>query len=188
MLSVTIRPIASHGAKGLLQLGFNIDEHHPSFSELREQLLNSYRQHLCVATKLFPQIEELLHHISTHNLKWGIVTNKPAWLTEPLLKQLGLFSKAGCVVSGDSVTKSKPHPDPLLYACKLLNCQPHECVYIGDAHRDIAAGISAGMHTLIARYGYIADSDQPKLWNASAMIHNPVELIDWIKQQNVIHA
>lgn len=184
----TVRPIASHGTKGLLELGFNIDEQHADFPKLRDELLDVYQQNLSAQTKLFPGTEQVLDFIEKNNLRWGIVTNKPGWLTEPLLKQLNLFNQAACVVSGDTLEKRKPNPEPMWHACNLLNCKPEQCVYIGDAERDIEAGIRAGMHTLIAMYGYIATTDAPHTWGADAMVESPLEIITWVKQQHAFRA
>lgn len=176
----SIRPVASHGTKGLLQLGFNIDETDQNFINLRDEILAVYAQHLSDQTKVFAGIDEVLTYIDKNNLQWGIVTNKPGWLTEPLLKQLNLFEKTVCVVSGDTTTNRKPHPEPLLHACTLLQCKPQQCIYVGDAQRDIEAGINAGMKTLIAAYGYIAETDHPHTWGADAIIQSPLEIIEWL--------
>lgn len=177
-----IRPVVSHGAKGLLELGFNINEHHADFIKLRDELLHVYRQTLAVHTKLFPEIEQVLNFITENNLHWGIVTNKPGWLTEPLLKELNLFTQAACVVSGDTLTKRKPDPAPMWHACELINRKPEHCIYIGDAERDIEAGKRAGMRTLVAMYGYIATTDTPHTWGADGMIQCPSEIIEWLRK------
>jgi len=178
----TIRPVASHGAKGLIQLGFNITEADPDFEKLRQEFLEIYQQHICVQTKMFPGISEVLNYLTKNNLPWGIVTNKPGWLTDPLLTKLNLPFHPGCVVSGDTVNNRKPHPEPMLYACDLLQCNPQECVYIGDAERDIQAGENANMHTLIALYGYISKDEYPETWGADAMIQSPQEIIEWLEK------
>jgi phosphoglycolate phosphatase len=176
----TIRPVVSHGAKGLLELGFKLTEEHTDFPRLRDELLNIYQQNLATHTQLFPEMLELLNFIKKQKLNWGILTNKPGWLTEPLLKQLNLFPQTNCVVSGDTLTKRKPHPEPMWHACQLLNCKPEDCIYVGDAERDIIAGKRAGMRTLIAMYGYIATTDTPHTWGADGMINSPAEIIEWL--------
>jgi len=177
----TIRPAASHGTKGLLQVGFNITESDPDFPKLRDEFLEIYQQHLCDQTKLFPGIPAVLSYLVKNNLQWGIVTNKPAWLTDPLLTQLNLPIKPICVVSGDTVSNRKPHPEPMLHACKLIPCNAGQCVYIGDAERDIQAGKNTNMHTLVALYGYIGKNDHPETWGADAMIQQPEEIIGWLE-------
>jgi len=64
--------------------------------------------------------ETVLATLESRGLPWGIVTNKPGWLTDPLLEALDLGRRAACAVSGDTVSERKPHPLPLLHAARLL--------------------------------------------------------------------
>jgi N-acetyl-D-muramate 6-phosphate phosphatase len=108
------------------------------------------------------------------------VTNKPAWLTDPLLAQLGLARRACCVVSGDTVAERKPHPLPLLHAAQVTGVDPRRCVYVGDAERDIVAGRAAGMLTVAAAYGYLGAEDDPAAWAPHGIIHRPEQVTDWL--------
>jgi N-acetyl-D-muramate 6-phosphate phosphatase len=175
-----VRPLAGHGGKGLIKAGFKIDEQHPNFIEYWEKFLTLYSENICHQTQLFPGMEQVLNYLTENHLPWGIVTNKPRVLTELLLQQLHLTNKAACIVSGDTLPQQKPHPAPLLHACALLNVLPKHCVYVGDAERDIQAGKSAGMHTLIAKWGYIADTDPFDLWQADAVLEKPEEIVEWL--------
>lgn len=176
----TIRPYASHGAKGLLQLGFQINEQDPRYEALKEQLLAVYYDNIANLTTLFHGVEEMLKELVERQLNWGIVTNKVSRLTEALLANISLPYPPGCVVSGDTVTRAKPYPDSLLHACKLLNCEPQHCLYVGDAERDIQAGNSAGMKTILAHYGYIAPADNTRQWQAAGAIHAPLDLVKYL--------
>jgi 2-phosphoglycolate phosphatase len=176
----SIRPVVSHGGAALIQLGFGLEQSDPAFEPLRQRLLEIYRDNLSRLTTAFPGIGELLETIEQRDINWGIVTNKPAWLTEPLLKDLNLFDRAICVISGDTLDERKPHPAPMLHACELAGCTPQQCVYIGDARRDIEAGNNAGMHTLVALFGYIQEDDIPGTWEADGMISTPLELLAWL--------
>ncbi|MFW5970257.1 MAG: HAD-IA family hydrolase, partial [Halofilum sp. (in: g-proteobacteria)] len=111
---------------------------------------------------------------------WGVVTNKPGWLTEPLLRLLGLDTRAAVIVSGDTVTRRKPHPAPLLHACETTGFAPARAIYVGDAERDVAAGIAAGMDTFVALYGYLGPDDHPGDWGASALIEQPADLCPYL--------
>lgn len=179
-----IRPRVSHGATALVQLVLD-EPHSERFTALRNRFLEVYRDHLTRETRLFPGMDEVLQHLEQHGIKWGVVTNKPAWLTEPLLDQLGLTQRAACIVSGDTTPERKPHSAPMLYACQKTNSQGHHCLYIGDAQRDIDAGKNAGMYTLAALFGYIDATDQPHLWNADAMIEHPLEILEWLAARSV---
>jgi phosphoglycolate phosphatase len=175
-----IRPVVSHGGMALVELGFSLERTDPAFEPLRQRLLEVYRENVSRRTQPFPGITELLDSIEQRGLNWGIVTNKPGWLTDPLLKDLDLFNRAACVVSGDTLDERKPHPAPMLHASKLANSRPEQCVYIGDAQRDIEAGNNAGMQTLVALFGYLQEEDEPDTWNASSMIEQPQDLLAWL--------
>ena len=175
-----IRPVVSHGTVGLLQVGFGIGPDDPTFPELRERLLTLYRESLADRTRPFPGITDLLAQIERRKLKWGVVTNKPGSLTEPLLAALGLYRRAATVVSGDTLAQRKPHAAPMLLACRQAGCGPSECVYVGDAARDIEAGRNAGMRTLAALFGYLGDEEDPRGWGADALIAHPRDVLTWL--------
>jgi len=175
-----IRPVVSHGGIALIELGFGLARQDPAFAALRQRLLAIYRANLAVRTRPFPGMSELLAAIESRHMNWGVVTNKPGWLTEPLLQALGLFERAACVVSGDTLPERKPHPAPMLHACRLAGSEPAQCVYVGDAQRDIEAGRSAGMHTLVALFGYIEADEDYRKWQADAAVDSPAGILDWL--------
>jgi phosphoglycolate phosphatase len=177
-----IRPVASNGARGLLQLGFCLGPDHEAYEPLRRRYLDHYRRHLARETRLFQGMEPLLRELLDRRLRWGIVTNKPRWLTEPLLAGMVFPSLPCCVISGDSAAHPKPHPAPLLMACEQAGLAPRECVYVGDAGRDIEAGRGAGTYTVAAAYGYIEAGDDPRRWGADGLIEQPLELIAWLER------
>lgn len=171
-----IRPFASHGSKGLLSLGFGLTPEHPDFAAMRAEYLELYNQVFTRSPVLFKGIAELLKAIEKKNLRWGIVTNKPRRFSEPLLKAIKLDRRSACLVCGDDVPRAKPHPDSLLLAAKKTGTRPADCMYIGDAERDVQAGVAAGMRTTVALYGYIAETDRPEKWGADFLIKQPMEL------------
>jgi phosphoglycolate phosphatase len=179
-----IRPVVSHGGKALIQLGFGISENHPDFESLRKELLDFYIQDIALHTQLFSGIETLLEDLNQQNMNWGIVTNKPGWLTGPLMDSLGLSYKACSIVSGDTLEKRKPDPAPLLHAARQCGARPESCLYIGDAERDIVAGKHAGMRTMVANYGYIEATEEPASWHADCYIDHPNEIFNWIMTVN----
>ena len=174
------RPVVSQGSPAMLQLGFDCEPTHPDYPRLRARLLDLYHQDIASHTTLFPDIEHLIATLERGGYRWGIVTNKPGWLTEPLLEQLGFGSNAACVVSGDTLPQRKPDPEPLLYACRQAACPPARCAYVGDARTDITAGRRAGMHTVAASFGYIPSGEDPRTWQADTVIDAPLELLDWM--------
>lgn len=174
-----IRPHVSHGAAALVKLGFpGADEQR--FAMLRQRFLDAYAAQIANETCLFPGFDTVLDTLEARGLPWGVVTNKQASLTGPLLAALKLADRPGCVVSGDTVAQRKPHPAPLLHAAGLLGLEPRACVYVGDAERDVQAGRAAGMRTLIALFGYLGTHDRPEEWQADGVIRAPIELVGWL--------
>ncbi|WP_342147720.1 HAD-IA family hydrolase [Rickettsiella endosymbiont of Aleochara curtula] len=177
-----VRPAISSGVAGLLKLGMGVDTQDPTFPSLRKQFLDYYTQHICVHTHLFPGVNTLTNYLQDEKWPWGIVTNKSAILTKQLIKKFPLLNKAKCIIAGDTLKYSKPHPQPLLHACKCIACLPEHCVYVGDAKRDVEAANAAGMYSLIALYGYINSKDDVNTWGATAKISSPLEIIEYLGQ------
>jgi phosphoglycolate phosphatase len=174
-----IRPLVSHGAPRLIRLGFG-EPDAERYESLRTRFLDFYRAALTVHTRLFDGFGGVLDAIERAGLRWGIVTNKPGWLTNPLLEELGLAARSGCVVSGDTLAQRKPHPMPLLHAAALLQLEPRACVYLGDAERDVQAARNAGMIPLVAGFGYLNEGEDPAAWQPEAILGRPEELLDWL--------
>jgi 2-phosphoglycolate phosphatase len=175
-----LRSSASHGARGMLGAGMGVTPEHPDYPELRAAFLAQYEAGLCVGSTLFSDVDTLLATIEARSLKWGIVTNKATRYTTPLLDLLGLGGRAGAVVCGDTTPHAKPHPAPLLAAAEQLGVAPARCVYVGDAERDVTAGVAAGMRTIVARYGYIEAHEAPETWPADGFIDDPASLLAWL--------
>ena len=181
-----IRPVVSHGGKALIELGFNLSDTDPDFEPLRLELLDFYIQDIATHTLLFDGIKSLLEQLETIGINWGIVTNKPSWLTNPLMLALGLSDQACSIVSGDTLAQRKPDPEPLLYAAQQCDSSPEACLYIGDAERDIVAGKRANMRTMVALYGYIESFSKPDEWQADFYINEVSEIIDCVLKINDI--
>jgi len=173
------RTQVSHGSSGLIRLGFP-DLAGDALEVLRLRLLDLYAAQLAIDTALFEGCEKLLGALQARDIRWGIVTNKPGFLTTPLLATLGLDSHAGCVVSGDTLPQRKPHPAPLLLAASQLALAPQQCLYVGDAERDVQSARAAGMPVLVARYGYLGPEDDPESWSPDAHIDAPLQVLDWL--------
>jgi N-acetyl-D-muramate 6-phosphate phosphatase len=171
-----VRPHVSHGSTALVRLGFpHTDATH--FETLRQQYLEIYSQHLAEHTQLFDGVDAALNRLETEGIPWGVVTNKPGWLTEPLLEQLELRHRARVVVSGDTLKERKPHPAPLLHAIRELGFPPEDCIYIGDAERDVLAGQAAGIKVFVALFGYIPANERPEEWPAAGWLRDPTEMV-----------
>lgn len=172
----TIRPTVSLGGAAMVKLAFGLEEQDEGFAAIRDEFLDYYRDNIANESTLFEGMEDVLQALEKKKIDWGIVTNKTTWLTTPLVKALELDRRTNCIVCGDTTAYRKPHPAPVIHACKLLQSSPNETVYIGDAERDIEAGRRAGTKTLVALYGYIEAGSDPVSWQADGLINSPREI------------
>ena len=172
-----IRPLVSQGGLVLTRLGFADKVAEQEIEPLRQRFLQHYHEHLADESRLFDGYAEILDELEARSIPWGIVTNKPEWLTHPLLEQLDLAQRSGVVIGGDTLAQRKPHPLPLQVAAERLRVSCNNCIYVGDDERDIIAGKAASMKTLVAAYGYIEDATEIATWEADGVIDLPHDLL-----------
>jgi N-acetyl-D-muramate 6-phosphate phosphatase len=173
---IDLRPFASMGARGLIGKGFGIAKEDDRFAALRDEFLARYEAAMCVHTRVFDGMAEVLDALDAADCKWGIVSNKVERYVRPILSQLGLLSRSVATVGGDTAGAAKPDPAPLFYAARIAEVDPRQCIYVGDDERDIQAGRAAGMLTVAAAYGYCGAHEVPEHWGATLTIQLPIEL------------
>ncbi|GAA4902877.1 HAD family hydrolase [Ferrimonas pelagia] len=176
----TAGQVSSHGTAGLLGAALGAHYARTDVAPLRAALLNAYRQAISVDTRAFDQIDALIQALDHAQIPWGIMTNKPGWLTTPLLAEWPLFRHSKSQISGDTLTVAKPHPEPLLLAAEQIGVQPEKILYIGDAERDMVAAQRAGMTGVVALWGYLSAQDQPERWPAQHAIESPLAILDLV--------
>ncbi len=177
------RPQVSHGSLALLKLSFSAAADEAQLPALREEFLSEYETGIANESALFPDIDALLLKLEENDIPWGIITNKPEALTLLLTDALELTRRCCCIVGADTAARAKPHPDPMLLACERSNVSPADCVYVGDAERDIQAGQSVQMISLIAGWGYIGADEKPAQWNADGWLEQPADANQFIRYQ-----
>jgi N-acetyl-D-muramate 6-phosphate phosphatase len=175
------RAVASAGARGLLKVALDLEPDDPGYAQRRDRFLEYYRADLARESRLFPGMEEALGAFERRGLPWGVVTNKPHALTEPLLAQLGLAARAGVVIGVVDGLAPKPAPDGLLRACGRLALAPAACVYVGDDRRDVAAARAAGIPVAAAAWGYLGEGEAVEDWQADAVLRTPSEMLAWCR-------
>jgi len=171
-----LRPYTSAGTRGMLRAGFNLTPEAPEYPALAERFLALYMKSLCVDTTVFPELHPFLDELSANAIPWGVVTNKPARYTNPLMEALELAHLAGCIISGDSAPRPKPAPDTLLMAASTIGIAANEIAYVGDDLRDILAGKAASMPTIAAGWGYLGIDTPIEHWEADWIAHHPQQL------------
>lgn len=181
----SVRPVASHGSKGLLHLGFGITPADAEFEAMKAEYLDLYESALTHKPIFLAGMELVLDQLDALNIPWGIVTNKPRRFAVDLIKAVSmgersLFERSACLFCGDDAPNPKPDPEVMYMACRAMQVDPLDCLYVGDAQRDVEAGKAAGMKTMVVLFGYIANTDRPSEWGADHVIASANELLDFI--------
>ena len=171
-----LRAEVGTGARGMVGLAFGLAPHDDGFAALREEFLARYDARKTRETAVFPAMRPVLEALERAGLPWGIVTNKAAWLAEPLVAALSGLAGSATLVCGDTTPHAKPHPAPLLEAARRMAVAPADCVYVGDDLRDVQAGRAAGMRTAVAHWGYLGRDAAVTEWRADAVAATPAAL------------
>jgi N-acetyl-D-muramate 6-phosphate phosphatase len=176
-----LRPMVGAGARGMVGAAFGVKPGDAQFEALRDAFLARYAERLLEATQVFEAMQPVLQALEGAGLRWGIVTNKAARFTEPIVEGLALRDRVAALVCGDTTAHSKPHPAPLLEAARQLELPAARCAYVGDDLRDVVAGSAAGMATLVASWGYLGDGPPVHEWGADAILGTPGDLLNWLR-------
>ena len=174
---VQARQLVSRGAWALLKLGLGREPHREQDLPLRIRMLDVYRGRLTLESRLFPGVEQLLQTLDERGIPWGIVTNKPGFLTAPLLDHFGFTARSKCSIAGDTLAMAKPDPEPILHACREMGIDPQSSIMVGDAEPDIRAGQAAGTRTVLCRYGYLPDREDWRSWKPDLVVDAIGELL-----------
>ena len=177
--------LASRGALGLIEAGF-ADRPDLDRTLLRQQFLAHYGDNLWIHSQAYAGVEELLDALDERGLPLAVVTNKPTPLARALIEAAGWRERFGCLVGGGCTPQAKPHPAPVLEACRRLGVLPSDACMIGDDRRDIEAGRRAGSLTLAAAWGYLA-GDDPADWQAHEILATPEQLKMFFMRNNDLH-
>ncbi len=178
-----VKPYVSKGAPGMIKIAFDLSPGDANYDSVRQEFLDIYLNHICDHTQLFSGIEETLEYLEQNNIHWGIITNKPEFLTKPLMEKLQLNNRAAVIYSGDTFKEKKPHPLPLLKAAETLQVKADNCIYVGDDQRDMLAARAASMYAIAATWGYIPEEEDPAQWDADCWLDNSTHL-----KQTIINA
>ncbi|MGM0633937.1 MAG: HAD family hydrolase [Pseudomonadota bacterium] len=171
----------SAGARALVTLTLGLQVADPGFDQWHQRLLTIYGEHITRSqARLYDGLEPVLRQLEREDIPWGVVTNKPDRFTQVLMRALSLYDRCAVTVCPEHVQHTKPHPEPLLLACRQLGCSASDSVYVGDHPRDIEAGNAAGMHTAVAAWGYLPAGADPIDWNAERILAHPEELPEWL--------
>ena len=167
-----IRNWVGYGARELIRrtvVDKNIPHDEQRIEEMLKIFLLHYTHNIDDDSVLFNNVRNVLEFLKDNGIKLAVCTNKMERLSNILLEKLNVLHMFDYLVGGDSLSKSKPDPYPLLNICEKLNTEISDSIMIGDSVTDLNAGKGAGMPVVLVSYGY---TDNKDIYNEADLVIN----------------
>lgn len=103
--------------------------------------------------QLIPHIDHMLAALAGH-YRLALVSARRERIVARFLEQFQLAGVFQAVATATTASRTKPSPDPVLWAASQLEVLPQECLMVGDTTVDILAGKSAGAQTVGVLCGF----------------------------------
>ncbi len=126
----------------------------PDSDWLYQRFSKHYAVNCCNLTKTYEGVEEALGELSRRGYRHGICTNKPEAMARTVVDTLGLSAHFGAIVGGDTTSRHKPDPLPLIFCMEQMQTEPSQTLMIGDSAADVAVARNAGVPVYVLPYGY----------------------------------
>lgn len=110
-----------------------------------------------------PGATDLIEALRAESVPQALVTMSYARIADVLVESLGFDA----VVTGDSVTHGKPHPEPYLKAAELLGVDPADCLAIEDSPTGAASANAAGCTVLAVPHVVAVPEAERRLFRTS---------------------
>ncbi|HEX6834202.1 MAG TPA: phosphoglycolate phosphatase [Rudaea sp.] len=123
-------------------------------SRVFDDYIAAYGEQIGRQGHAFAGAAECLRTLHERGIHVGVVTNALQRFAEATLTHYGLAKRLSVIVGGDRTSAQKPHPAPLLFACRTLGVEPKEALMVGDSINDVAAARAAGCSIVCVPHGY----------------------------------
>ena len=170
-----VRKYSSRGATLVLKNSFP-DASEDKISSLKSEFLSKYEKIMTSNIVKYDGVDALLEHLAAKKVKWGIVTNKSAIYTMPIIKKLNWHKLTDAIICPEDLNKAKPSPEGIFRGLELLDGDPKQSYYIGDHQRDIETAHNAGVISIACTYGY--HETDPISWNADHIVQKPSDIME----------
>jgi N-acetyl-D-muramate 6-phosphate phosphatase len=141
--------------------------------------LSRHRKRSSKKFLLVPGIDEMLKQLHGR-YPMSVISARDEHGTMAFLEQFGLVKYFDVIVTGLSAEHTKPYPDPILLAAKMMNVAPENCLMVGDTTVDIRAGRSAGAQTVGVLCGFGEEPELRKM-GADMILEDTPKLVELMK-------
>lgn len=150
--------IAFAGGRAMLRAGYaRIPADHllPPGAEEEDLplLLEHYGRNIAVSTRLYDGTEAALDRLAAAGFTLSVCTNKPGWLAEALLGELGIRGRFAAMVAADTLPVRKPDPRPYVAAVTRAGGEVGRSFLVGDTITDRDTARNAGVRVALIGFG-----------------------------------
>lgn len=173
-----VRRFVGNGAAKLIERCMPAGAEDPRYPAALEFYRAYYDAHAQIKTGPYPGIPELLNQLSREGVRLAVVSNKPDEAVRALTERYfpGVFPVA---IGNRDGWATKPAPDSVYEAMRLLGARREGTVYVGDSDVDVDTARNAGLDSVIVTWGF-RDEDFLRAHGAQHLAHNTDELYEML--------
>lgn len=134
--------------------------------------------------QLIPGVDRLLAALGGR-YRLAIVSARRERIASRFLEQFHLNGAFQAVVTATTAARTKPSPDPVLWAARQLQVQVQDCLMVGDTTVDILSGKSAGAQTAGVLCGF-GQEEELRRAGADLILSTPVDLLEILLNNNIV--
>ncbi len=152
-----LRDGIGHGARHLIEFALHRQNAAASARRLdamHRDFLDYYEANICVETRLYPGLLDLLDRFENAGWRFAVCTNKIEALSRLVLRKLGVAQRFKAVAGGDTFATRKPDPGHLLGVIAMARGAPNRALMVGDSRTDLDTARSAGVPVIGVSFGY----------------------------------
>ena len=126
-----------------------------------------------------PGVPKIFGELKKRGIKIALATSTGRKMVDRYLQMSGLEGVFDVIVTGETVTHGKPHPEIFLAAAKKLEIEPEHCAVVEDSHHGVRAGHAAGMFTvMVPDLQPCTEEICSLLWHRCDTLYDLIPLID----------
>ena len=122
--------------------------------EMVSEFVDFYGKNIINESTLINGVKEFLKWCKKENISMAVCTNKQEYLSNDLLKKIGIYDYFEYVAGSDTFDYCKPDPRHLTTVVEILDGDLKKTIMIGDSETDANAAKAAEIPMILLEDGY----------------------------------
>ena len=122
--------------------------------EMVKEFVNFYGKNIVNESTLVTGVKDFLIWCKEQNISMAVCTNKQEYLSNDLLKKIGIYDFFEYVAGSDTFDYCKPDPRHLTNVVEILDGDVKKTIMIGDSETDANAAKAAEIPVILLENGY----------------------------------